>query len=1636
MTLGFRGGGFGTPGFGPFRTGGGDFSRYNIGDDGAQLDAAKRDAAVIAWGNGTITDEAYLAALRTYWQRQSRDDPRWLSARDDYEDAVYSIGRNERVRKVNNAASARERLAALDALIGFDQRRLRTMTARGRNEQARELSDRIADAEGQIRETRYGEQVRRYNSDRLTTDEMLAAARRMARDSRGAPDHETWNDRVTEWENRQWDERYATAQDVYQRTLVAEDGNIRGAGNTLIEMLEQRLSRMGQGTPGRTQMERALRDTRERVTEDVWNRRIADAEIAVREGDMGSGQYIAILYDRVRAMPQGSRARKEAQAKLLNDTYVLGEQRIRERLALPKGHEDHLDPFEAVPFYQGYLATMSPGTERYREIQAQITALKLDAVQAVPLTGKPEDVRDTRGGHWILPSRGPLDGTAGFTSQFDGSAFASQNCVYAAGAMMFDGLGGADLSGADLRRYAGDNDGAGFQSDLQRAYERLGFAVDRYNGMSFRQFTKRLDSSQAGAVVIGLLSSLPRQFRLSSSGTAHAVYVTKETRVVDGVRMRWVMDPLGRSGYTGQWWPEEVLQEFAWSGARNPISGNAIYGSVVFGKRTGRSNVRSRPAGYQPRFQAFDTDAHGRSTVGRGGGTSREEAGPVTDWSKQKDRQPPKGSPLRGEKGVSAFLEAVGKVTTGPTLDESGRDVRGTREEQETRARALMSEYKGDARLMTLAWFGRAVEADTTLWSDSDRWYVNAVAGRLGYAKVPPQGIGTIVAGKPAAPDPGPVVRGQASPGTAGEVLRDARTTDVDEAMPVASGIARQVLDELGLPQTRDMERAVTAWMRTESPQDTVQGNNPFGIMTPGPHDLPGQIGVDANGRAVFDSLDSGIRAATADLEADYPDIVAAGRSGNPERFLTELSRSEYREGGYGSSLVVAYNQTPGDGLMIGGPGAVLDVPTDLGDLSGRHPDVAELFRVDPSDPAQVEWYERNMANARAAMDSGSAKWAFITPDERIVQLDFTPQMAAQLVATRSDYYRLTGDDKEADATRRLSLSLMGDIAIDDLDLLVDGLERTRQKALSEGDLVSAMNASLDKVRAVHELLGVPVGEELDIDALRGAVPGFATSDYDHLVDIIESVDPDSPTGDPLLKAVDKDYVTIQKGPNGTIIGADANPEVFYVRQAPDGTADVRIYGEASRAEFELTAVYTDENGDLIDEPRMVPAYQQSNQNVWVPSKGMWVPVQQVNASGGVLDYAGYRKPVPGFVGAEPTVINPLPPAGLFEGTILDSFGDLIAPAVRGIVKPDQGEARNPRTLRELRTPQDALIVSGVAPVPAMSVEIVNPDTGAIETWLSLDGKEWVGGPRDRITDKPPMFVLNADSGIELVRTADRTYLARDGQPIPTSELTAKFYADNFHIRGTRPEDNPNPYAPPFRGAEGAFYKVVRGAPAPGGGFSLDTTAPDIDPEVQRWRDVQQLPHIFGQFARQESGMARVRRDAAERFAPNLSRTTTIDAQRREALATIRGTGRSPSLITPAAKAGPDIRAMLGRWRSGASSAPVANSTARSIANARATLAAAERARASRAAQAAAQQRRIAAPAPKPAPSPRPTPRPIPSPVGSVAPTPPPRRDSQFTPRKNTSPGSSQSSMNQRRQGTVKPKPAPSPSPPPPSRAV
>ena len=84
----------------------GGFSAYDIGSNLAELEVYKVE---VAWGNGTATDEEYLAALTKARDATSPETRDRESAQNRLDDAVYRIGRSK--------AEA----AGLDQLIAFDQ---------------------------------------------------------------------------------------------------------------------------------------------------------------------------------------------------------------------------------------------------------------------------------------------------------------------------------------------------------------------------------------------------------------------------------------------------------------------------------------------------------------------------------------------------------------------------------------------------------------------------------------------------------------------------------------------------------------------------------------------------------------------------------------------------------------------------------------------------------------------------------------------------------------------------------------------------------------------------------------------------------------------------------------------------------------------------------------------------------------------------------------------------------------------------------------------------------------------------------------------------------------------------------------------------------------------------------------------------------------------------------------------------------------------------------------------------------------------------------------------------------------------------------------------------------------------------
>ncbi len=155
------------------------------------------------------------------------------------------------------------------------------------------------------------------------------------------------------------------------------------------------------------------------------------------------------------------------------------------------------------------------------------------------------------------------------------------DCLWASASMLLDKWtnGQVRASHQRLRRLSGDVAGGSSLEDLRVALRRLGFriALDA-NGdstMTWGGLLSRLRHG-AGAVVLGDYGDLPRWYgrwdsrfwrgKGKQGNDNHALYVERYDARHGRV---WVMDPLARGAYRGEWMSIWSLQRFAWfSGGR------------------------------------------------------------------------------------------------------------------------------------------------------------------------------------------------------------------------------------------------------------------------------------------------------------------------------------------------------------------------------------------------------------------------------------------------------------------------------------------------------------------------------------------------------------------------------------------------------------------------------------------------------------------------------------------------------------------------------------------------------------------------------------------------------------------------------------------------------------------------------------------------------------------------------------------------------------------------------------------------------------------------------------------------------------------------------------------------------------
>lgn len=1510
MTDPFRGGGFGSIGMGPFSTGGGGDSRYLIADDGDNVAATRKYSAQVAWANGTITDGAYLGALQQFLGTTEAGSRERIAAQNEYDDAVYTIGRNKLVRNANNATSDDMRVAALRRLIGFDTKKLRSMTKD--NEQRRELEDRIAQSENDIRDARYATAVRRYNADRMSTKALLALARQQAAAAANSRFAADWTDRVRQLEDRVDSETLDGLMQDFQMRRIP--------GSVVIDHLKGRLGRMSESSPDYQATVRQIEDLTKQITETERSDKDAEMASKLRSGDLTDADYIKYLQSRVKDYEKGTPEYRSARDTLLQTRFQLSENSLQRQVSAGTA-----EPQDLVDFYRGYMASMSPTSSRFLELQARITDLLVSGTGALALFPGGSGGQGGGGvggyagaGRWVdltgAPGGTPVN-SRGFASQFDGSSFAGSNCGMASAAMLvWAGTDGrVRVSGGDLRYYSGDRDQSGDErgttfDDITIGVQALGLGIEQKHGFAFAAFKARLARGE-GALISGSYADAPSNLKLSDFTGPHTMYVDR-ARKINGQWFFWVMDPIGRAGYTGAWWPEAAIKAYGWSNTANRTG--VWNGDVAFLGKKGRSSSYFNPDRAAPPVQSFDTDANGRSTVGRGGGKDRAEAGPRRDWSKGRAKEPkpvftgsnrapgdvaaggPGPKPFTADDAaVAEFLAAVGAVERptmnsdvpgGPLGARAGE--RGTQAEREAAAKRVLEANGGDARLAAIAWFTGVPKpaTDTSTWGGTERFYANAVGTRLGYDPVQRGSVQDIDPARPSAP--------------LGTVFGGARPpqdqTDSDANLPPdAKRIGTMLLERLGVPATPDMVRAVVAWMAAEG--NKVQGNNPFVLRTQGVGDIAGQVAKEPQtGLAIFGSLEDGVNAAADELARSFPGLVAAARSGDPERFLVALDRSEWTEGGYRGALVRTYNEvvagTPGTdgtrgGLIIGGIGGILKGAPDLRGLAAEEPSIAELFDIDPRDPAQMDWLEANVQSIKAAADRGDSTWTFTTPGGQQVPLTLSPSMVGDLTWTKAMYldwdatrlFNISLADgnaarKKADLAYADHASVVVEMTYTEWDKQMESLEQTRQGALAAGDWATAYNVAGSMYAATMIAFG---GDPRAPEQLASDLPGWGSLNetqrnrLDSVMDHLDVRSDQNPDGDALRELKEQGAIHFRADPRtGLAAEITLPPDVAFVARDDAGKLELHTAFK-NGSEFALvpaisSGAATAANGAPAGTPLMVPAYQRDRVYVVVDGAGSWqtptketLPVYVLDAGGArtagvAVDITGVGRSVP-----RGGTRNVRGPGGQMSTPGL-LMGGTMQPGPLTTIFEDPLEATSkggrPGTITNVTREDQQLRNAGVMTVDSIQVHSEGPNGTIKRTVLYriLGSNKWLVAPYDTVASNPPRLVLNSGDGWSM-KEGKLLY----NQQTPPENAQAK---DGVHWYGDRDYERTILEGAAV-GAPYSHHKIREGMPVYSG-VGVDT-GPSSDPVQAFLEGDMPLINLLGGTVRPRFGYRVGPREAA-----------------------------------------------------------------------------------------------------------------------------------------------------------------------------
>jgi len=1343
-----RSGGFGSPSLG-FGSRESSFARYRVGDDSGE-DFAYLDklAAQTAWQNGQLSDDAYLAALAAYVKALDKGSSSRLSAENQLADATWNIARNKLVRNVNAATTAARQKAALTRLLRHDRARLRTMSPG--NEQYREQQSLIDGLRVQLRQVQWGEVVKRYNDGKLSDAQMRAASLRFAKMAAGKTDEQSYRDSARDMADR-------IADDELQDAIDAWGADPNPGGTRKVESLyAKRMKGLNPDSAKYEQYQESLQTFLEQAEARKRARELVIAEVQHNSGAMGDMGWLDFLRKRVGQEKEGSVERIRARDRFISETFSLTEKNLRNAVA-----EGTRDPVDLIDFYGSSLGSMDLDSDRAAQLRIEIADLRANGLEAISIA-QPDSLKGGAalagyGGHYVYPGGAPkgLGATGGYISQHDGSQFSRTNCGMAAAAMLaWDVSGGkVRVSGGEMRYYSGDREAGTWTDDMVRAMSAVGLGAREFHGMSFATFRKRIEQGKP-AVLTGTNSMLPVGLQRGYTGD-HSIYVA-DLQVKGGTVWYYVMDPNARGGYKGEWWPETAIHAFGWQGSYR--------GSAVFAGKSGNATVRKGRV--MPPFQAFDTDYTGRSTLGRGGGANRAEAGQRKDWSKGKPTREKSTTQRNGADGemVVDFLTYITRLESRiepdamrPAYESEllAIDPAFDGQARQRRAAELLERNGGDPRLAAIEWFtGETPSTDSTGWSQSERWFANAVGTKMGYAKVK-KGDSLL----PDQPDMPEITETAIDPLASAPEGADVQTG----INPNLEGMARGLLARLGVAPDVDSIGAVAAWLSAENGGGEVEGYNPLKLKTPGETDLPGQFGTSEDGYANFESLDDGLDAAADIIRADYPDLIGALRS-DPETFARTLGASSWSESpDYGNGVVKAYNDLPGNIPIIARAGPrPFDVPTDLAVATSRWPELADLLEVDPSDPVQMGWFEDNVASAKqAAMDG--RPWRFIPPGggpEDAITIPNSAPVAKDILRINYDYIDLSTpySKDRISALIRADDDLMAssnDIDEDVAKRHLKNLARERDRAALAGDLTDVGNLTILMANQLNAVYRIGPGDTLDTEAgnnphLSKDFRAFATS----LVEAMEprSTDPNDPEsfapgGDPFMAAIVRGALVPVWGMETTYDPVHGGRSTSRTGLATSWTMTEQMFVSKDR---DGSVTYHDE----VNDPAMFQWVTEKDVNTGLPYQVQLYRSKQGGLVHIVTDGEDSYQPIEPFTLGYITFFGYVPTGRSKEiQEIIDSAAAIQSAGqddALGMLRQLAGTAESPIKLPTLdeADPDDfhltevGILYPGQGNHPSVQTFTErDEESGELVTWWTLDQETWIGSVGNRNGRRAPGLV-------------------------------------------------------------------------------------------------------------------------------------------------------------------------------------------------------------------------------------------------------------------------------------------------------